>query len=181
MLNSPPTSAPTISTPTKALDPKTAATKPASATKSRLASVLRSSRKGSTSGERGTVLLMFPAALMVMVVLGAIVIDVGYTTIRGRELRAVAASAANDSLAALDVAALRATGDVVIDEGAARGIVAEAIALGPLPDAQIVNVVINGLEISVTLRLDIELVMAPALGDLKRVTLVRTERVIVIT
>ena len=52
---------------------------------------------------------------------------------------------------------------------------------GPLPDAQIVNVVINGLEISVTLRLDIELVMAPALGDLKRVTLVRTERVIVIT
>ena len=124
---------------------------------------------------------MFPAALMIMVIMGAIVIDVGYTTIRGRELRAVASSAANDSLAALDIAVLRSTGDVVIDEGAARGIVAEAISLGPLPDAQIVNVVINGFEIAVTLRLDIELVMAPALGDLTQVTLMRTGRVIVIT
>ena len=124
---------------------------------------------------------MFPAALMVMVILGAIVIDVGYTTIRGRELRAVAASAANDSLAALDIAVLRATGDVVIDERAARRIVAQAIALGPLPDAQIVGIDINGFEIAVTLQLEIELVMAPALGDLNRVTLIRTERAVVLT
>ncbi len=133
------------------------------------------------TGDRGTVLLMFPAALMVMVVMGAIVIDVGYTAIRGRELRAVAASAANDSLAALDVAVLRATGDVVIDQSTARRIVAQAIALGPLPDAQIVGIDINGFEIAVTLRLEIELVMAPALGDLNRVTLIRTERAVVLT
>lgn len=124
---------------------------------------------------------MFPAALLIMVILGAIAIDVGYTTVRGRELRAVAASAANDSLAALDIAVLRATGNVVIDESAARGIVAQAIALGPLPDAQIVDVDINGFEIAVTLRLDIELVMAPALGNLKQVTLIRTERAVVLT
>ena len=133
------------------------------------------------TSDRGTVLLMFPAALMVMVILGAIVIDVGYTAIRGRELRAVAASAANDSLAALDIAVLRATGDVVIDEGTAHRIVAQAIALGPLPDAQIVGIEINGFEIAVTLRLEIDLVMAPALGDLNRVTLIRTERAVVLT
>lgn len=133
------------------------------------------------TSDQGTVLLMFPAALMVMVILGAIVIDVGYTTIRGRELRAVAASAANDSLAALDIAVLRATGDVVIDAGAARRIVAQAIALGPLPDAQIVDIEIEGFEIAVTLRLEIDLVMAPALGDLNRVTLIRTERAVVLT
>ncbi|MDE0700453.1 MAG: hypothetical protein F4Y27_12700 [Acidimicrobiaceae bacterium] len=131
--------------------------------------------------DRGTVLLMFPAALLIMVILGAIAIDVGYTTVRGRELRAVAASAANDSLAALDIAVLRTTGNVVIDESAARGIVAQAIALGPLPDAQLVDIDINGFEIAVTLRLDIELVMAPALGNLKQVTLIRTERAIVLT
>ncbi len=130
---------------------------------------------------RGTVLLMFPAALMVMVILGAIVVDVGYTTIRGRELRAVAASAANDSLAALDIVELRTTGQTVIDGAAARRIVAEAIASGPLPDARIVDVAINRFEIAVTLALDLELVMAPALGDLTRVTLVRTERVAVVT
>ena len=130
---------------------------------------------------RGTVLLMFPAALMVMVILGAIVVDVGYTTIRRRELRAVAASAANDSLAALDIAELRTTGEIVIDDAAAHRIVAEAIASGPLPNARIVDVVINHFEITVTLQLDLELVMAPALGDLRRVTLVRTERAVVIT
>ena len=133
------------------------------------------------TSDRGTVLLMFPAALMVMVILGAIVIDVGYTTIRGRELRAVAASAANDSLAALDIAVLRATGDVVINKSTARRIVAQAIALGPLPDAQIVDIEIEGFEIAVTLRLEIDLVMAPALGDLNRVTLIRTERAVVLT
>ena len=133
------------------------------------------------TSDRGTVLLMFPAALMVMVILGAIVIDVGYTTIRGRELRAVAASAANDSLAALDIAVLRATGDVVINKSTAHTIVAQAIALGPLPDAQIVDIEIEGFEIAVTLQLEIDLVMAPALGDLNRVTLIRTERAVVLT
>lgn len=123
---------------------------------------------------------MFPAALLITVVLGAIAIDVGYTTVRGRELRAVAASAANDSLAALDVATLRATGATVIDENAAHGIVTRAIALGPLPDARVVDVEINGFEIAVTLRLDVELVMAPALGNLKRVTLQRTGRAVVL-
>lgn len=130
--------------------------------------------------DRGTVLLLFPAALMVMVILGAIVVDVGYTTIRGRELRAVAASAANDSLAALDVVELRTSGRAVIDDAAARRTVAEAIAAGPLPDARIVDVVVDRFEITVTLALDLDLVMAPALGDLARVTLVRTERAAVL-
>lgn len=132
-------------------------------------------------GDHGTVLLMFPAALMVMVILGAIVVDVGYTTIRGRELSAVAASAANDSLAALDIVELRTTGRTVIDDAQARRTVAAAVAAGPLPDARIVKVSINRFEISVTLSLEIELVMAPALGDLARVRLVRTERAAVLT
>ncbi len=132
-------------------------------------------------GSRGTVLLLFPAALLVMVILGAIAIDVGYTTVRGRELRAVAASAANDSLAALDIATLRATGATVIDESAAHGIVTQAISLGPLPDARVVDVEINGFEIAVTLQLDVELVMAPALGNLERVTLQRTGRAVVLS
>ncbi len=130
--------------------------------------------------DRGTVLLLFPAALMVMVILGAIVVDVGYTTIRGRELRAVAASAANDSLGALDIVELRDNGNLVIDESAAHTIVAQAIALGPLPGARIVDIDIQGFEIAVTLALDLELVIAPALGDLNRITLTRTARAAVI-
>lgn len=133
-----------------------------------------------TRDDRGTVLLMFPAALVVMMILGAIVVDVGYTTVRGRELRAVAASAANDSLAALDIVELRTSGRTVIDGAAARRTVAEAVAAGPLPDARIVEVAIDGFEITVTVALEVELVMAPALGDLTRVTLVRTARAAVV-
>lgn len=130
--------------------------------------------------ERGTVLLMFPAALLVMVVLAAMVVDVGYTTVRGRELQAVAGSAANDALAALDITVLRNTGHVVMNKSTARAIISQAISLGPLPNAQIVDVDIQRYEITVTLRLKLELVMAPALGDLNQVTLTRTGRAIVI-
>ncbi len=137
------------------------------------------------AADRGTVLIMFPAAVLIMVILGAIVIDVGYTHVRARELQAVAASAANDSLAALDVSALRSGAGVVIDETGARAIVAEAIAAGPLPDATITDVEITTdaagrPQISVTLSLDVDLVMAPAIGDLDRITLTRTERAVII-
>ena len=130
--------------------------------------------------DRGTILLLFPAALLAMVVLGAMVIDVGYTTVRGRELQAVAASAANDSLAALDEQVLRTNGTVELNQTKARQIVAAAIARGPLPQARIVNVGIDGLNITVSLQLDVELVMAPALGNLNQITLTRTAQVVVI-
>jgi len=131
--------------------------------------------------ERGTILLIFPAAVLVMFLLGAIVIDVALTQVRGRELEAVAGSAANDALAALDVAALREGRGVVIDEGNARARVAAAVANGPLPQAVTEQVTISvdpqgRTVIAVTLRLDVELVMAPAVGSLGEVRLRRTER-----
>ncbi|MCY4457241.1 MAG: pilus assembly protein TadG-related protein [Acidimicrobiaceae bacterium] len=130
--------------------------------------------------DRGSILLLFPAALLAMIVLGAMAIDVSYTTVRGRELQAVAASAANDSLAALDVQVLRTNGTVELNQTKARQIVAAAIARGPLPQARIVNVGIDGLKITVSLQLDVELVMAPALGNLNQITLTRTAQVVVI-
>ena len=130
--------------------------------------------------DRGTVLLLFPAAVLVMVVLGAMVIDVGLITLRGRELQAVAASAANDSLAALDEVVLRTYGIVSINQAQAHAIVTTAVANGPLPQAKIVSIAVNELQISVTLALDVELVMAPALGDLNQVTLTRSANVVVL-
>jgi hypothetical protein len=131
--------------------------------------------------ERGSILLIFPATVLVMFLLGAIVIDVALTQVRGRELEAVAGSAANDALAALDVAALRSGRGIVIDEGTARARIAAAVANGPLPEAVTEQVAISvdaqgRTVIAVTLRLDVELVMAPAVGPLGEVTLRRTER-----
>jgi len=131
--------------------------------------------------ERGTILLIFPAAVLVMFLLGAIVVDVALTQVRGRELEAVAGSAANDALAALDLVALRSGRGVVIDEPRARARVAAAVASGPLPEAVTERVTISldsqgRTVIAVTLRLDVALVMAPAVGSIGDITLRRTER-----
>jgi hypothetical protein len=135
--------------------------------------------------DRGTILLLFPAGMLIMFLLGAVVIDVGLTQVRARQLEAVAASAANDSLAALDISALRRGEGVVIHPAEARFHVEASIAAGPLPAATVehVDVALDSqgrTVISVTLSLEVELVMAPGVGDLDRITLVRTERATVI-
>lgn len=130
--------------------------------------------------DRGTVLLMFPAAFLIMIVLGAIVIDVGLSQVRARELEAVASSAANDALASLDLGELRATGEIRFDLDRARIIVAESVAAGARPDAAIVDISVIGAggpepQLAVTLTLDVDFIMAPALpGDLDSTTITRT-------
>ena len=131
--------------------------------------------------DEGTILLIFPAALLIMFLLGAIVVDVALTQTRARELEAVAGSAANDALAALDIGALRDSRGVVIDEPAARARVLASVASGSLPAAVVEQVVISRdpqgrAVVAVTLRLDVDLVMAPAVGGLGDVTIRRTER-----
>jgi hypothetical protein len=136
--------------------------------------------------DRGTVLLLMPAAVMIMLVLGAIAIDIGLGAVRARELRAVAASSANDSLAALDVTALRTEGQLVIDPTRATEIVAEAIARGPLPQATIERVTIGHdplgrPEITIQLGLDVDLIIAPALpGAPTNIHVSATEHAVVI-
>ncbi|MEM8708072.1 MAG: hypothetical protein AAGE98_16535 [Actinomycetota bacterium] len=133
--------------------------------------------------DRGTVLMMFPAAFLIMLILGAIVVDVGLSQVRARELEAVASSAANDALAALDVGELRTSGELRFDLDRARTIVAESVAAGALPDASVVTVDVIGAggpdpQVEVTLTLTVEFIMAPALpGDLDSTTITRTRSV----
>ncbi len=138
------------------------------------------------SSDRGTVLLLFPAAVMIMLVLGAIVVDIGLTQVRARELQAVADSAANDSLAALDVAALRSGLPLTLDAARARGIVAEAVAAGPLPNSTVEAVAIGHdgagrITVDVRLQLRVDLIIAPALpGGLSSTLISRTGHIVVL-
>ena len=140
----------------------------------------------SLRSDRGTVLLLFPAATLIMVVLGAMVIDVSLSHVRARELESVAASAANDALGALDIHHLRSTGEIRFDLARAEAIVADSVAAGSLPSATVDAVRITGVgganpEIAVTLTLVVDLVMAPALpGDLESTTITRTRTVSVL-
>ncbi len=127
-----------------------------------------------------------PAAVLIMLVLAALALDAGLSAVRARELRAVAASAANDSLAALDIVALRSTGELTIDGDRAVEIVTEAVARGPLPEATVEAVTIGSdplgrPEITVRLGLDVDLIVAPALpGASERVHISATESVLIV-
>ena len=133
--------------------------------------------------DRGTVLLMFPAAALILLVLGAIVVDVSLSHVRARELESVAASAANDALGALDVGHLRSTGEVRFEPAVAKAIVNESVAAGPLPHAVVDSITVTGIDkatpkITVTLTLVVDLVMAPALPNaIGSTTITRTRTV----
>lgn len=137
-------------------------------------------------GDRGTVLLLMPAAVFAVMVLGAIAVDVGLVSLRAQQLRFVADSAAGDALGALDVDELRSRGRVRIDRARATELIRSGIARGPLPDAEITAVSIDSdrsgrIEIAVRLRFEAELVIAPALpGRSGPVTVTATGRALVV-
>jgi hypothetical protein len=137
--------------------------------------------KPSTGGnDRGTVLFLFPTAFMVMLVLAAITIDVSLSHLRANELQDVAASAANDALGAIDIVALRNTGRAQFNQSEIVRIANQTVAASNLPDAQVVNVVLNDPDslypqLRVTLRLRVALLMTPMVpGAPHQTTITRT-------
>lgn len=131
-----------------------------------------------TPRDRGSVLLLFPTAVVVMMVMAAVVIDVAHVQMEARRLHDVAGSAANDALAALDVTALRRGEGIVIPPPEARRVVVAAVGAGPVPDARVEAVEVGADPlgrpvIAVTLAVDVDLLMAPAVGDLRSVTVRR--------
>ena len=118
-------------------------------------------------GERGSSLMLMPAAVLVMMLLGAIALDAAAIRMQARELRNTARSAANDALsAAVDVDYLRETGDIRIDEGRARSIVDDAIAQRSIDGVEVDTVTVTTdadgtLVLSVTLRRSVDHVLRP--------------------
>ena len=128
----------------------------------------RRRRRGRRGGDAGTVLLLFPAAVLVMLALAAITLDVGHTHVRAQQLRSAAASAANDAVGALDTDALRSHGTVSFDKARAERLVRAAIAGGPVPQARLEAVAFaraspSRWEVAVTLSMHVRFVIAPAL------------------
>ncbi len=129
---------------------------------------LGASRLRRRTGAEGTVLLLFPAAVLAVLVLAAVTLDVGLTHVRAQQLRSVAASAANDAVGALDADALRSRGVISFDPVAAERLVRYSVAAGPLPQATLESVTFTHAspsrwEIAVTLSMDVRFVIAPAL------------------
>lgn len=80
-------------------------------------------------GERGSALLLVPAGLLIVVLLGAVAFDVSRLYLARRELVDIAASAANDiAAAAIEGAAYRSSGDLRWSQARAEAALGEALA-----------------------------------------------------
>ena len=81
------------------------------------------------AGERGSVLMLMPALLLVTVLLGSIAVDTAVVFLAERELAALAAAAANDAATAgVDQAHLRDTGEFRLDGDTVRAVVQTTLA-----------------------------------------------------
>lgn len=108
-----------------------------------------------TMCDRGQTLLLAPIALLIVMILGAVTLEVGAMHVRQRQLNDLADSLANDAATVgFDVNHFRSTGEVAIDAGAANSVLDGGIAISNLPTASASPVgVAPGAEPAVTVEL----------------------------
>ena len=122
-----------------------------------------------TRDERGSVLVLVPAAVLIVVLLGAIAVDAAVAFLGEREAAGLAAGAANDAAtAALDEAELRRTGEFRLHPDRARRRALEAVrASSSALDEVAVDVVVTTIggepAVTVTVRGTARYVFAPAI------------------
>lgn len=114
--------------------------------------------------ERGSALLLMPAAVLVVMVLGAIAVDAAVAFLAERDLAAAAAAAANDAAtAALDEDALRRGAGYRLDPALVEDAVARALTARGVDPGTDVAVAVDGTEVRVTLAGRAELVFSPSI------------------
>jgi len=116
--------------------------------------------------DRGSFLALVPAAVLVLVILGAIAVDSAIAFLGQREVSNAAAAAANDAAgAALSDDAFYRSGLLVVDEARARSVAAHAVAARAPRRVEVesVDVAVAGDEVCVTVRGRVPYVFSRAL------------------
>ncbi len=90
-------------------------------------------RRTERSGDRGTAMLLYPAGVMVLLVLAAITVDLTLVRSARQELHSVLQVAADDAAGAADPDRLRAGDHLTVDLARARRIVAADLERTDLP------------------------------------------------
>jgi hypothetical protein len=117
--------------------------------------VLRTRR---SAGDRGSALLLMPAAVLVVIVLASIAVDMALVHLRQRQALDLAASAANDAVSAGTDPVLVRRGETGLDPAAARRRVERAVAVsdlaGDLAGPPVLHVGDDRVEVELTVRAD---------------------------
>ena len=131
-----------------------------------------------TGTERGSVLMLMPAAVLIVLLLGAIAVDSAIVYLGQREAYNVAFDAANDAAGAgLDLEAARTSGEIVYDPDRVEAIAARSVAAAGFDDLELVSAVPDGDGVVVTVRRTVEHLFVQALGEPASDTLTISARV----
>ena len=118
--------------------------------------------------ERGTTLLLFPVAVLVVMVLGAIAVDMSAMHFARRAALRAAGTAADDAAAMIDVERFTTDGTLVLDAAKAASVAAASLQLAHLPGEVIgqPTISVDGIARSVTVTITVQLdrLLSPAVG-----------------
>ena len=126
--------------------------------------------------DRGSSLMLMPAAVLVVMVLGAIAVDQSIVYTQQRELVAAAEAAANDAAGyGLDRDAFYDRNEVVFDLARARAAALAALRARRIDARAVVSLGPGGTEVEVSLRTEVEYVFAGAIPGAPGTTEVRAQ------
>ncbi len=114
---------------------------------------------------RGSVLMLMPAAVLIVLLLGAIAVDSAIVYLGQRQAYNVAFDAANDAAGAgFDADTARRTGEIVYDPVRVEVLAAEAIAAADIHDLHLVSTSVADDVVSVTVEIEIDHLFLQAFG-----------------
>ena len=131
-------------------------------------------RRPGDSPDRGSVLMLMPACVLVVLVLASIAVDMALMHLRQRQAADAAASAANDAVTAgVDPRSLR-QGDYRLDPAEVRAVVDRTVAASEAAEhlARPPDVAIDGETVEVELTVEAEHLFTGAIPGASRTTLV---------
>jgi len=116
--------------------------------------------------ERGSVLMLVPAAVLIVLLLGAIAVDSAIVYLRQRQAYNLAFDAANDAAGAgFDLEAARKHGEIVYDPQRVEEVAREAVAASGLDDVRFVAARTDGDSVVVSVEVEVEHLFVQAFGD----------------
>jgi len=107
--------------------------------------------------------MLMPAAVLIMLILGAIVIDLTVYRMRASELDNLATSAANDAAGQLADGSIYEGGGPTIARDVAERVVAESLAARDLDGVWVRDITVQPDSVSVSLGSEVEMIFAKAL------------------
>jgi hypothetical protein len=124
------------------------------------------------------VLMLMPAAVLIVLLLGAIAVDSAIVYLGQRQAYNVAFDAANDAAGAgFDLDAARTSGEIVYDPDRVEALAAQAVAAAGIDGLELVSAEPDGAGVVVTVRRRVEHLFVQALGDPARDVLTVSARV----